>query len=123
MYGYIRKRFPIESDLRPFQTSHEFTIREPMEARCSIDTHNPELAEIPLACFAIVVGKLPSTLDSLTRSPKELPPGSTIAFCMVEQALMAPRSDWTACRSWHDIFPSKRSLLYQNTTQASRSFF
>jgi hypothetical protein len=122
MDGYIRQRFPIKGDLRPFQTSHEFTIREPMEARCSIDPHNPELTEIPLACFAIVVGKFPSALDCLTRPPKELPPGSTIALRMVEQTLMTPRCHWTACRSWHDTFPSEQGLLSQHTTQASRSF-
>jgi len=84
MDGYIRQRFPIEGDLRLSQTGHELTIREPMEARCSIDTDNPELTEIPLACFAIVVCKLPAALNCLTRPPKELPPGSAIALCMVE---------------------------------------
>jgi hypothetical protein len=122
MDSYIRQGFPIEGDLRPFQTSHEFTIREPMEAYCSINTHNPELAEIPLACFAIVVRKLPAALDGLTCPPKQLPSGSTIALCVVEQTLMTPRCDWTTCRSWHDIFPSKPGLLCRKTTQASRSF-
>jgi len=122
MDGYIRKRFPIKGDLHPFQTSHEFAIGEPMQARRSIDTHNPQLAEIPLACFAIVVRKLPSTLDGLTCPPKQLPPGSTIALRMGEHTLMTPRCDWTTCRSWHDTFPSKQRLLSQKTTQASRSF-
>jgi hypothetical protein len=122
MDGYIRKRFPIKGDLHPFQTSHEFAIGEPMQARCSIDTHNPQLAEISLACFAIVVRKLPSAFDGLTRPPKKLPPGSTIALRMGEQTLMTPRCDWTTCRSWHGTFPSNYRLLSQKTTQASRSF-
>jgi len=122
MDGYIRQRFAIEGDLRPFQTSHKFTIREPMEARCSIDTYNPELTEIPLACFAIVVRKLPAALDGFARPPKQLPPGSTIALRIVEQTLMTPRCNWATCRSWHDTFPSEPGLLYRPTTQASKSF-
>jgi hypothetical protein len=94
-----------------------------MEARCRIDPHNPKLTEITLAYFAIVIRKLPAALNCFTRPPKELPPGSTIALRMVEQTLMTPRRNWTACRSWHDTFPSKQGLLSRKTTQASRSFF
>src|SRR5262249_27592719 len=96
---------------------------EPMEAHCRIDTDNPKLTEIPLAGLAIVVRKRPSTFDRLACPPKQLPPGATIALCMLEQTLMTPRCDWNTCRSGHDIFPSKHYALSQKTTQASRSFF
>src|SRR5262245_33095888 len=78
--SHIRQRFTIEGDLVPFQTSHECAIGESIEARCSVDTHNPELAEIPLACFAIVVRKLPAAFDGLTCPPIQLPSSSTIAL-------------------------------------------
>src|SRR5919204_5056520 len=94
MNSHIRQRFAIEGDLRALQTSHEFAIGEPLEARCRIDTHNPELAKIPLAGFAVMVRKLPAALDGLTRPPVKLPPRSTIALRVVEQALMAPRCNW-----------------------------
>src|SRR5262249_47348866 len=123
MDSHIRKRFPIKGDLRPFQTSHEFAIGEPMQAHCRIDAYDPKLTEIPLPGFAIVVRKRPSTFDRLACPSKQLPPGSTIALCMREQTLMTPRCDWTTCRSGHDTFPSKLDLLSQKTTQASRSFF
>jgi hypothetical protein len=124
MDSYIRQRFPIEGDLRPFQTSHEFAIGEPVEARCRIDTYNPELAKIALAGFAVMVRKLPAAFDGLTRPPVELPPGSPVAPCMVEQTLMAPRCDWTTGRSWHDLFPSKQACaLSRALRQAGASLY
>jgi len=124
MDRHICQRFPIQGDLRTLQTSHEFAIREPMEARCRIDTYDPELAKIPLAGFAVMVRKLPAALDGLTRPPIELPPRSTIALRMVEQALMAPRCDWTTGRSWHDLFPSKQAgSLSRALRQAGASLY
>jgi len=121
MQSDIRQRFPIKGDLRPFEARHELTIREPMQARCSINTDNPQLAEIPLTDFAITVCKLPTAFNRLASPPKELSPGSTIALRMVEQTLMTPRCHWAACRSWHDTFPSKHSLLDQQVLRQAEA--
>jgi hypothetical protein len=54
-----------------------------METRRRVDTHNPQLAKIPLASFTIAVSKFPAALDRLTRLTKELATRPSIPFGMV----------------------------------------
>jgi hypothetical protein len=52
-------------------------------SRTGINTHNPELAEIPLPCFTIAIGKFPPALNRFTRSTVELSTSSAIPLRMV----------------------------------------
>ena len=64
----VSKNFAVDFDTALVDQAHELAVREVFETRCSVDTLNPESAEVTLVVFtvAISVGKtfFPSVLGN-----------------------------------------------------------
>ena len=78
LIGDLGEDLAVELDARKFQAMHEPAVRELVHAGGSVDTLDPQGADVALLVATVTVGILPRVLDLLLHAPEGARAGAII---------------------------------------------
>ena len=100
-HRYIRKHFPVQTDICPIETMDQSTVRKTVLASCGRDANNPKPAKLSLLLSPVPVGIGERLDDLLFGSLMQLALGAPVALGLLQNFLSALKPFISSSYSTH----------------------
>src|SRR5262249_10284229 len=108
VHSQIGQHAAIESDIRLAQTRDQAAIAETASARCRIDAHDPQCAELTLFLTTIAIGVLTGLDDGLLSNTESTRTGTVVTFREFQDFLVTATSGHTTFYTSHLSIPRRK---------------
>src|SRR5690606_28055956 len=124
VHGDVRQHLAVQGDPGLQQAVHEAAVAHAAGARSSIDTRNPQGAEMALLLLAAAVGVLQGLGDGLLGNAEDLAAGVVVALGLADDFLVTAARRDTTLDSCHFLSPHKYgSMRSRRPASSARTWF